>query len=817
MQNQFSSAGYLKSDLISINKITSVFAIALNRFMTALFVAATLFLLYSAVSQANAQPNQQATTAQPFTRHVSLGDVKSGALLFRATEEGKYVEAPQLATNVEIDVSGPIARTIVTQRFQNTTEGWVEGVYVFPLPDMSAVDTLRMQIGDRLIEGQIKERQKARELYEQARNNGQRASLIEQERANIFTNSVANIGPGETVVIQIQYQETVKQSNGIFSLRFPMVVGPRYNPKPMTHTVDFGGNNGWGSVDPVPDRDRITPPVQHPDRGKINPVTLSVTLNPGFALGDITSAHHTIDLKRDGNESASLSLGKGAVPTDKDFELTWKASNTAPGAALFRETINNEDYVLLFLTPPAAESREDKEVLPREIVYVIDNSGSMGGQSIVQAKASLLFALSRLRPVDRFNVIRFDDTMDQVFADAVVATPSNLAFARGFVSRLSADGGTEMLPALKAALVDSDPSNTEILRQIIFLTDGAIGNEDQMFREITHNRGRSRVFTVGIGSAPNSFFMSRAAEIGRGTFTHIGSAEQVNERMTELFLKLENPVLTDLEASWSGGVVRDISPAPLPDLYAGEPIVLTARATDLPDTLKLSGILDGNPWTVTVPLDKATNGNGIGKLWARRRIASLEVARHSRNNENNINKTILDVALEHHLVSRLTSLVAVDVSPARPDDTNLTRTEMPTNLPDGWDFEKVFGEEPPVPAAPLQRRVRAQSAPNGAASQTVGQMYEAAEDTVDQMASTKVAALTSPAPGAANSQINTGSGNGVMLPQTATVAGRHILLGLMLLIFAGMCLFTRQLWINAGHSFGLTGKESPRSNRISFR
>ncbi|MBZ0217956.1 MAG: marine proteobacterial sortase target protein, partial [Fimbriimonadaceae bacterium] len=693
------------------------------------------------------------------------------------------------------------------------------GVYVFPLPDMAAVDTLRMKIGDRLIKGQIKERRLARELYERARDNGQRASLIEQERANIFTNSVANIGPGEVIVIQIQYQETVQQSNGTFSLRFPMVVGPRYNPRPTTHTVDFGGDNGWGNVDPVPDRDRITPPVRHPDLGKINPVTLRVTLNPGFPLDAIESPHHEIDLTRSGKETATLSLGGEPVPADQDFELTWKAAGTAPSAALFRENVDNEDYVLLFLTPPSSERDRDREILPREIIYVIDNSGSMGGQSIVQAKASLLFALNRLRPVDRFNVIRFDDTMDQVFSGAVAATPENIAIARRFVSRLSADGGTEMLPALKAALIDGNPSGTNSLRQVIFLTDGAIGNENQMFREITANRGRTRVFTVGIGSAPNSFFMSRAAEIGRGTFTHIGSADQVRERMTELFVKLENPVLTDLEASWSGGVVQDISPDPLPDLYSGEPIVLTARASDLPDALQISGMLDGNPWTVTVPLDKAKSGTGIGKLWARRRIASLEVARHSRGNDDKIEKSILDVALAHHLVSRLTSLVAIDVTPVRPDDKNLTRTEMPTNLPDGWDFDKVFGEDRPAPTMPLQQRVRAQAVRGGVLQQNPAMAQEADDDLADQSAPTaKVAALAAPAPmqsAAASGGARTG---GVLLPQTATPAVRHILLGLMMLIFAGMCLFTRHLWVNAGRAFGLTDSTtSRRSNHIRLR
>ncbi len=808
-----------KSKLGNAIKFAGLLPMLACGLMATLLVVATA--LYGFMLRAHAQTNGTAPqTDSTFVRNVALGDVKSGALLLRTAEEGKYVETPLLATDVEIEVSGPIIRATVTQRFQNITDGWVEGVYVFPLPEKAAVDTLRMQIGERLIEGQIKERRLAREMYEAARAQGQRASLIEQERANIFTNSVANIGPGETVVIQIQYQETVLQSNGIFSLRFPMVVGPRYNPRPIAHTVDFGGENGWGNVDPVPDRDRITPPVRNPELGKINPVTLSVKLSPGFELGDIVSAHHEIQLRRTGENSAILSLGEGEVPADKDFELTWKAAGTAPGAALFRETLDNEDYILLFLTPPAMKSNDDanRVALPREVIFVIDNSGSMGGASIVQARSSLMFALNRLKPADAFNVIRFDDTMEQIFPSAVPATKENVAFALRFVEKLNAEGGTEMLPALKAALVDQSPNATDIVRQVVFLTDGAIGNEEQLFREIARNGGRSRVFTVGIGSAPNSFFMSRAAEIGRGTFTHIGSADQVRERMMELFEKLENPVLTDLEVRWSGGTVKDISPFPLPDLYAGEPIVLTARASELPDALKITGMLDGETWTVTVPLTKARMGHGIGKLWARRRIASLEVERQSGGGNEKIEQAILSTALEHHIVSRLTSLVAIDVTPGRPEDQNLTQTEMPTNLPEGWDFDKVFGDIQPL-HAPRQRHLRrARSAPANRAPRDVALGYEREEDVVaDQAPSTNVAAIVAPSPSPATAPAPAKQSGGLLLPQTATPALRNILLGLMIAIFAGMCLFTRHLWAGAGRSFGLTGKTSRRSNQIVTR
>mgnify|MGYP003700583925 FL=1 len=293
---------------------------------------------------------------------VKLNDVESGALLFNSTEPGKYVPAPLLATDVKIDVTGPIARTRVTQQFINPGDGWVEGKYVFPLPENSAVDTLKMVIGDRVIEGKIKEKEEARRVYEEAKAQGQKASLIEQQRPNVFTNSVANIGPKETILIQIEYQQTVRRDGDAFSLRFPMVVAPRYTPKTAEpQFVDFRSDSeGWGTVLPPEPEDSLEqPPVLHPDMGDINPVSLAVTLDAGFPLGDITSAHHKIALKRDGERKASLTLAEELVPANRDFEMVWKpAATSAPTAALFRERIGNEDYLLVMLTPPACSPKQ---------------------------------------------------------------------------------------------------------------------------------------------------------------------------------------------------------------------------------------------------------------------------------------------------------------------------------------------------------------------------------------------------------------------------------------------------------------------------
>ncbi|MGL4967701.1 MAG: marine proteobacterial sortase target protein [Inquilinus sp.] len=716
--------------------------------------AAPLLLLSLLLAVLTLTVGGRAARAELGPALVTPGEMQSGALLFRANEKGRYVEAPRLGTDVDLTVSGPTARAHVTQVFQNPTDQWVEAVYVYPLPEDGAVDTLKMVVGDRVITGDIAAREEARRTYEAAKQAGQTAGLVEEERPNLFTTSVANVGPGETVLIQIEYQETVHQSGDRFSLRVPLVVAPRYNPAPVRQSVDFQpGQGGWGqaTTDPVRDRDRITPPVLDP-RGSapVNPVTLKVRLQAGFPLGEVVSANHAVDIETQGPDSRMVTM-KGPVPANRDFELSWApAAGAAPSVGLFRERVAGEDYLLAFVTPPALQQAEDKR--PRDVVFVIDNSGSMGGASMDQAKSSLLYALGRLSPTDRFNVVRFDDTLDVLFPDVVPADAEHVGQARSFVSALEASGGTEMVPAMQAALTDHGTEGASRLRQVVFLTDGAIGNERQLFDTIAGMRGRSRVFMVGIGSAPNSFLMSRAAELGRGTFTQIGAPEQVQERMRTLFEKLESPVVTNLSASFSAGAA-DATPETLPDLYRGEPVVLAAKLAALSGTIEVKGMIGDRPWIVTLPVAQAAKGEGLSKLWARRKIANAEVAQTlGQIGPEQADQRILALALQHHLVTRLTSLVAVDKTPRRPDGAVLSRNDIPLNLPAGWDFDKVFGAKP----KPEFRQA--------------GLLLPAA-------ARADTPAASKPVPV-----------EDVVLPQTATDAELRIIAGLMLLL-AGLTVF----------------------------
>ncbi|MGF1444906.1 MAG: marine proteobacterial sortase target protein [Pikeienuella sp.] len=650
-------------------------------------------------------PTAQAPSGPGFMR---LEDVRSGRLMLRTDAPGWYVAAPLVSTDIAIAVTGTVARATVTQRFTNPTENWVEGVYAFPLPEDSAVDRLRMRIGDRFIEGEIKERQEAKEIYEEAKREGKKAALVEQERPNLFTNSVANIGPRESVITQIGFQQALSPTDSRWEIRMPLVVAPRYAPSPVVQVVEFL-ENGWGISDPVADRDRITPPVAdprtEPTGAMRNPVEITVDLATGFDIAGLESPSHAIRVEEAAPGQARVTL-VGPAPADQDFILRWRGAGSEPQAALFKETVGDAEHLMLMLSAP--ELGEAAPVRPREVIFVQDVSGSMSGESIEQAREGLEMAIERLRPEDRFNIVIFNDQFAVFHEAPVPATPQNIREAVAAVRDLEADGGTEMLPALEYAL--SGGATEGRLRQVIFLTDGAVGNEAEMLALIDRELGETRLFTVGIGSAPNSFFMSAAAEKGRGAQVTISDLSEVSARMTELFAKIETPAMTDLTLTLPEGVAAEMHPSPLPDLYAGEPVVVALKGAEgaaLAGQAVLSGHRGDQTWEVRLSLDAAAEREGVAKLFARRRIAGLEALRLSpavlSEAMVRIDGEILGTALDYGLVSRLTSLVAVDVTPSRPRDAQIVTAEVPLNLPEGWDPEKFLFETTPQPNPELDR------------------------------------------------------------------------------------------------------------------
>lgn len=604
------------------------------------------------------------------------------ALWLEADGNGERHEALALDTEVSVEVTGLVALTEVRQRFVNDSGEWAEGHYRFPLPDRAAVESLEIVLGERLIEGEIRRRAEARETYERARDAGQVTGLVENDQGNLFSTRVANIPPGETVEIRIGFAHRVNFEHGRFSLRFPTSSAPRFRPdaKSSVEAVEGVGNTGGGGL---------------PSR----PFRLTVDLHPGMALGDIESSHHEIEVEPIGS-SWRVELAEGADFSGKDFELIWRPEDgSRPHSSVFAETSGDlEHLVLMLVPPPTFEAIETR----REVLMVIDTSGSMDDEPIAQARESLHYALASLDEGDRFNIIEFDSGARQVFEQSVPANEQHLLAATRRVDDLTAEGGTNMLAPMERAL-DQVPVEG-YLRQVVFITDGMIGNEDEVLEFARERIGTSRLFTVGIGHGVNGEFLGRLARAGRGSYTAITDVRRVAERMSDLIVQLESPVIHDLELDWPGRA--EAYPYSLPDLYVGEPLMLAARMEEARGDLVIRGTSNGRPFEERVMLEAFEPAPGVAAYWARSRIEALEGVRGGEFSDTEIDEAVAETALEYGIVSSQTSLVAVDRTPQRSREAAMRRHRLETTPAHGRGHKASLRAMPATDAGSVPAFIR---------------------------------------------------------------------------------------------------------------
>lgn len=602
-------------------------------------------------------------------------------------KQGSPIDAPALGTTVETRVTGIVARTKVTQIFTNPSQDWVTGVYLFPLPDGAAVDMLRLTVGDRKMEGVIQSKEEARATLKTAEQEGRKASLLEQVRPGLYTTSVANIGPGETVEIKIEMQQVVAWERGRFVLRFPMLAPPRYEPPVQKKVAE--------------EQEIPSPPVSAQE---INPFSIHVDLSPGFPLGPVTSSTHEIKVAQDRKRLRwAVDLAAGVAPADGDFILEWApAVGREPRAVYFVEEVDGEQYSLLMMMPPD-DGAAVTDRLPRETIFVIDHSGSMEGTALQQAKEALYLGVGRLQPGDWFNVIRFCQQPTPLFHESVQVTRESLEQARQFIAETRIDGGTEMLPALKMAL--EGPARPGLVQQVVFATDGQVSNEAEILGYLRSHLAERRLFTVAIGPAPNSSFLRRAAESGRGFLTQIPALDEVARSMAELFSRLESPMLRDVDIRWSDPAA-EAWPAKVPDLYLGEPLVVSARSGEA-GPVSVSGLRNGSSWQDDLPAPAVVKSAGLDKLWAGRKVQSLmDSLREPGTDPNEVRREVMELGLRHHLVTNWTSLVAVDVEATAPAGVEPKRVLVPVRAP--RDSDSTVSESISVTAeSPLldERRI----------------------------------------------------------------------------------------------------------------
>lgn len=581
-------------------------------------------------------------------RVALMNDAAAGGLILN---DGRNAfPSVLLGTDIEAHVSGPVASINYSQQFYNHSQDFVEGTYVFPLPENAAVHAMSIQIGDRRIEGEIKEKAVARKIYEQAKRDAKRAALVQQSKPNLFSSSVANISPGETVQISIQYSSILDIAGQTFGLRIPMTVTPRYS---SAMKADSNAAGAVLSTDEIPSFSNIA--------------KLSVTIDGQAMLTDIASDSHSVSSQFLGGQY-QIATHVPSVKMDRDFQLSWRLANgAATQSALFHQEVEGEHYGLLMAVPPAADQHDYDPA--RELILVMDTSGSMGGEAIRQAKQALLESLKHIGPNDRFNLLEFNSDTRSLFSSTVPANDKNLARAKRFIRGLEAEGGTEMLGAIESAL--NMPGDSNLLRQVVFVTDGAISNEDKLFAAIHQLLGRARLFTVGIGSAPNSHFMRKAADFGRGSFVHINRTDEAAEKIAGLANKLEYPVLQDIEIQLPQGVTSENWPVKVPDLFLDEPVLVAMKFDRFPSFVTLSGY-GKDVFSQRIETRHGDANSKVAILWARQKIDALMDQQIRNNAMDSERDEIVEIALNHKLLTRYTSFVAVDKTPARSAQAALT-------------------------------------------------------------------------------------------------------------------------------------------------
>ena len=615
----------------------------------------------------------------------------SGSLTVLDPAGKKKTQCPLKQTTVKAAISGFLSRVNVTQEFENTFNEKIEAVYTFPLPQNAAVDDMVMVVGERTVRGKILRREEAKAVYDAAKTGGQVASLLDQERPNIFTQSVANIMPGEKVRITISYVETLKYEAGSYEFVFPMVVGPRYMPGVPAATSQ--GNGTAPDTDQVPDASRISPALIPEGMRAGHDVSLDITIDAGIPIDTIGSKSHALNVEQNEPRYAQVRLKNDSVIPNKDFVLRYEVAGQKIQDAFLVHRSAKGGFFTLILQPPERVAAED--VTPKELVFVLDTSGSMSGFPIEKAKETISLALNNLYPADTFNLITFAGDTRILFPEPVPATSENLSRAQAFLSGTSGAGGTEMMKAIKAALEPTD--SQKHVRIVCFMTDGYVGNDMEIIFEV-QKHPNARVFAFGIGNGVNRFLLDKMAEHGRGEVEYVALNDDGSAAARRFHERVRSPLLTDISIDWNGMPVTDVYPRSLPDLFGAKPLIISGRYTGAKKgAIRLKGKVAGEEFLreVSVELPETENQHDVlSSLWARRRIDHLMSEDYSGAQtgamKKDLSEAITNLGLEFRLMTQFTSFVAVEEMIVT-DRGRPRRIDIPVEVPDGVNRAAVAG------------------------------------------------------------------------------------------------------------------------------
>lgn len=670
--------------------------------MKCTFPVATLALLLAPLA-AFSQSNPDAIT--------------EGALR-TVSPDGQVVALPLKHTAVTAEISGFVSRVKVVQTFQNPFEERIEAVYVFPLPDKSGVDGMTIRIGERVIQGQIKQREEARQIYEAAKHQGRTAALLDQERPNIFTQSVANILPGEQIDVTLTYVSPLEYDAGRYTFNFPMVVGPRYIPS-------GAGTKG------VPDAARISPPLLKEGQRSGHDISVAVKLDAGVTLKSLESPSHDVEIIRSGMRQAEIRLKSTDSIPNKDFILRYDVAGEQMQAGILTHRDERGGFFTLMLQPQA--DFRSSELTAKEMFFVVDQSCSQSGLPMAKQKGIIHEALDRMNPNDTFNIVTFNSGVNFFSSRSLPNRPEHVRSAKRFVDGIQANGGTEMLRGVIEAL--NAPRDRERLRMILFLSDGYVGNDSEIIAAVEKHIGNARMFTYGVGSSVNHYLLDRMAEVGRGYYQY-SRYDEATEKSVKLFYdRIAKPYLVDIELDFGDLGVTEVYPKKIRDLFSAQPIILTGRyASGGSGRFTLRGRIAGKPHVehieVQLPKTAQPENEALASMFGRARIEHLSAQQYGGEKPELV-KGITDTALSFRLMSKYTSFVAVDESRRAGEGAPMQVTQ-PVPIPEGTQHQsfgttagpgsglqgKAGGGKLHAPPPPV--RLRAPSTPAPAEAYTLG-------------------------------------------------------------------------------------------------
>ncbi|MEZ4385392.1 MAG: VIT domain-containing protein [Nannocystaceae bacterium] len=590
-----------------------------------------------------------------------------------------WLAMPLQKTRFDTIVVGTVAETTVTQVFHNPFSETIEALYTFPLADDGAVDDYAITVGTKRIRGEMKRRGEAREIYEKAKAEGKSAGLLEQQRTNIFAQSLANIPPGQSVEVTIHVVQPVHQEKGRMELALPTVVGERYI-----------------SAEGAPHAASLSAPARPAGAVSCADLEVSVAIEAGdLGIQGLDSKFHAVDVDRQ-EDGVLVELAKAGELLNRDFVLSWSLRGEAPGASLIAQADRDGDggYFTLTIAPP--EAVKDEQIRGRELIFVIDSSGSMRGAPLDAAKATVEHALASMRPEDTFQILNFSSGVSSLGKAPVANTAVNRERGRVYLEKVLGMGGTEMLSGIRGALGMRQAQDR--LRMVLFLTDGYIGDEQAIFTALEESIGDARLFSLGVGSSVNRHLLEGMARFGRGAVTYMGPEESPKVVVDRFYERIDSPVLTDIGVDWGDLKVDAVLPGKIPDLFAGQPVVVFGRYEGAPSgTIHLEGKLGGEAVRIPVTIDfsKAENASGLASMWARKQIDEWLGSRRFRDDRDKMRELVTELAIERRIMTEYTSFVAVgEEVVAQADGSYKTVTqavETPEGVVAGAEVGESFG------------------------------------------------------------------------------------------------------------------------------